>query len=148
MKRFASRTLLLGLIVAQLLVFAPQPVMAQDPGLRGGLLHLWEETREEAGIRRFSGPAEVILVVINVVLALVAILATGVLIWAGISYVISLGNEEKIQTAKRMLLYSIIGLLIIGLAAVIVNVVLNLFIEGGGGEEGEEALRAVVNLLA
>jgi hypothetical protein len=139
MKR-ALRTLLsitLVAVVTNMILFAPLPVLAQDPvdpdpGLKGGLDHLQDKTRAAAGIREFSGgPVELALIIINIALALVAVVATGILIWAGISYVISLGNEEKIATAKRMLLFTIVGLMIVGLAAVLVNLILNIFIAPG-----------------
>ncbi len=127
-------SLTLVAVVASMFFIAPLPALAAgdpDPGLKGGLLHLWTTTRVDAGIRPFSGPVELALIIINIALALVAVVATGILIWAGISYVISLGNEEKIATAKRMLLFTIVGLMIVGLAAVLVNLILNIFIAPG-----------------
>lgn len=57
---------------------------------------------------------------------------TGIMIvWGGIQYTTSLGDPQKATKAKNTLLYSIIGLVIVILAATIVNTVVN-GIQGGG----------------
>jgi len=84
-------------------------------------------TAEEGGIS-FVGPRATILKIIQTILNLVAVVALAVVIWAGVSYVISLGNEEKVKKAKMTLLYAIIGLVIIGIAIIIVNFIINIFI--------------------
>ena len=56
---------------------------------------------------------------------------TGIMIiWGGIQYAISIGDPAKATKAKNTLLYSIIGLIIVILAATIVNTVVNA-IKGG-----------------
>lgn len=96
----------------------------------GGFRDGFECTRDTAtaGGISFVGPRATILTIIKTVLNLVAIIALAVVIWAGVSYVISLGNEDKVKKAKMMLLYAIIGLVIIGVAIIVVNFVINLFI--------------------
>ncbi len=47
-------------------------------------------------------------------LGLAAVLALGVLIAGSIAYIISLGDENRVQRAKRIILYAIIGLLLTG----------------------------------
>jgi len=62
--------------------------------------------------------------VINWILIAAGIIAVGFIIWAGIRYVLSGGDAEKVKKAKNTLLYAIIGLLIAALAMIIVNLVL------------------------
>lgn len=56
---------------------------------------------------------------------------TGIMIiWGGIQYSMSLGDTNKLTKAKNTILYSIIGLVIVILAATIVNTVVNT-VKGG-----------------
>lgn len=70
--------------------------------------------------------------IINAVLGLVSAIAVIALIYGGIKYITSLGNEDEAAKAKRVILYAIIGLIVIALSAVIVNFVLSK-VKGGGG---------------
>ena len=63
--------------------------------------------------------------VINWILIAAGIISVGFIIWAGIRYVLSGGDAEKVKKAKNTLLYAIIGLLIAALAMVIVNLVID-----------------------
>lgn len=77
--------------------------------------------------------------IINVFLMLVATIAVIVLIYAGVRYIISLGNEDEAERAKRMILYAVIGLIVVGLSAVIVNFTLDAVgVGGGGGDKNGE----------
>jgi hypothetical protein len=70
-------------------------------------------------------PRQVIQNTINVVLTLIGILAAGILVVGGIMYITSAGEEEKAAKAKKLILYAIVGLLIIGVSAIVVNVIIN-----------------------
>lgn len=72
----------------------------------------------------------VAVVVINAFLGLASVTALGFMIWGGVSYVISQGENDRVQKAKLTITYAVIGLVIIGLAAVIVNFVINIFTGG------------------
>jgi len=61
--------------------------------------------------------------IINVVLSFVAIIAVIIIIYAGIKYIIARGDEKEVEEAKNIILYTIIGLIIIGLSAALVNFV-------------------------
>jgi len=52
-------------------------------------------------------------------------LALLMLIIAGLRYTISSGDATKVADAKRMITYTLVGLLVIALAATVVNFVLN-----------------------
>jgi len=47
--------------------------------------------------------------IVNYVAGLIAGLATLMLVWGGILFVVSAGNEGRLQTAKQILKYAIIG---------------------------------------
>ena len=66
--------------------------------------------------------------IINAVVGVLAIIAVIVIIIGGINYMTSAGDAGKVKKAKDTILYGVIGLIICGLAAAIVNfVVANLF---------------------
>ncbi len=87
-----------ALVVAQGL----QPVGAFAGTYGGGLI---------AGIRT----------IINVFLTLSGLIAVIVIIYGGLRYVLSRGDEQEAATAKNVILYAVIGLIVIGLSAAIVN---------------------------
>lgn len=64
--------------------------------------------------------------VIDWVLLLVGAITVLFIIYAGILYVTSSGNKERIEQAKQTLTYAVIGLVVIILAGVIVNLVTGL----------------------
>lgn len=74
--------------------------------------------------------------IINVFLSLVGIIAGAMLIYGGFQYITAAGDEQKAERAKRIILYAIIGLIVIGLAAAIVNFVIDAFSGGGAGGAG------------
>lgn len=57
------------------------------------------------------------------ILGLVAVVALAVMIWGGFTYITSLGDEQRASTAKRVILYAVIGLLLIGASFFILEVV-------------------------
>lgn len=73
--------------------------------------------------------AQVILRLINYVLAIVGVVALAYLVYGGFMYITSAGNEDKIETAKGILVNAVVGIVVIGVAAALVNFV----IRGVGG---------------
>ena len=63
--------------------------------------------------------------VLNIVFAVTGALAFLMIVIAGFRYTISGSDATKVSEAKRMLIYSIVGLLVVALAATIVNFVLD-----------------------
>ncbi len=57
----------------------------------------------------------------------VALLALVALVIGGLLYILSFGNEDRAKTAKRIILYAIIGLLILAVSGMLVNFVIRLF---------------------
>lgn len=73
--------------------------------------------------------AQVILRIINYVLAIVGVIALAYLVYGGFMYITSAGNEDKVEAAKTIIVNAVIGVVVIGVAAAIVNFV----IRGVGG---------------
>lgn len=71
----------------------------------------------------------------NTVLYVVGIVSVVMLIWGGLRYVISGGDNKKVTDAKNTIMYAIIGLIIAILAFAIVNFVINAI---GGAEVAPE----------
>jgi hypothetical protein len=63
-------------------------------------------------------------VILNFAFAFAGGLAFLLLVIAGLRYTLSGGNADKVAESKRMIIYTLIGLVVIGLAASIVNFVL------------------------
>jgi len=64
-----------------------------------------------------------ITTVVNLFLALIAVAAAVFLIIGGVRYITSSGDEDQAEKAKKTVLYAILGLILVGLSAVIVNFV-------------------------
>ncbi|MBI4022534.1 MAG: TrbC/VirB2 family protein [Candidatus Andersenbacteria bacterium] len=58
-------------------------------------------------------------------IGIVGAVLLAVIIYAGIRYIASRGSPEETQRAKMILVYAVIGLVILGLAGIVVNAVLN-----------------------
>lgn len=76
------------------------------------------------------GLEQVILNITNWALAIVAFLAVLFLVWGGINYVTAAGNEEQVETAKRIIRYALLGLVVAGISYAAVKVIVDVFIKG------------------
>jgi len=77
-----------------------------------------------SGLPSGADPVAIILEVIVAILEIIAIIAVIVIIIAGIMYIFSLGDEDSSRRARNTIVYTVVGLIIIGLSIVIVNFVL------------------------
>jgi len=59
----------------------------------------------------------------NWLLGFVGMIAVLMIIWGGINYIGSAGNEDTARTAKKTITYGIMGVVIAGFAYAIVNVI-------------------------
>lgn len=64
------------------------------------------------------------LTVIDYFLGFLGLVAVIMVIYGGVTYVISAGNDEAIQNAKKIIMYALIGIIIVLLAFVAVRAVL------------------------
>ena len=63
--------------------------------------------------------------ILNIVFSVMGALALLMLVVAGLRYVLAGGDANKVTEAKRQIAYTLVGLVVILLAAGIVNFVLN-----------------------
>ena len=73
----------------------------------------------------------VIINILNSILVLAGVIALLYIILGGIKYITSGGDEDAISAAKNTILYTIIGLIVIGVSAVAVNFIIQQVIGGG-----------------
>ncbi|MFA4891364.1 MAG: hypothetical protein WC604_03365 [Candidatus Gracilibacteria bacterium] len=73
------------------------------------------------------------LKIVNYFLTFLGIIAVMMIIYGGVTYVTAAGKQESIDNAKKIILYSLVGIIIILLSFAIVNTVLGSAGAGGGG---------------
>jgi TRAP-type C4-dicarboxylate transport system permease small subunit len=71
--------------------------------------------------------------IIQILVTLAGLTATGFLIWGGIGYITSSGNPEALDRSKKTILYSGIGLVIVLAAFVLSNIITQLATTAFGG---------------
>lgn len=67
---------------------------------------------------------ELALKIVNYFLTFLGIVAVMMIIFGGVTYVTAAGKQESIDNAKKIILYSLVGIIIILLSFAIVNTVL------------------------
>ena len=82
-----------------------------------------------SGVQPFQGTAQggliqAITTIVNILLILAGIIASLYLLYGGVQYITAAGDEDKAGTAKNTILYALIGLIVIGLSAAVVNFVI------------------------
>ena len=70
--------------------------------------------------------------VIQILLAVVFIIAVIFLVIGGFRYIVSQGNEEGVEKAKGTIVNAIIGIVVVLLAWIVLQVVVNLLSNAGG----------------
>ncbi len=103
---------------------------AQDPTSLDAGLDKARQTDE--GLLQTLNARGLLQKIILWILGLVAVIALAVLIWGAFMFILSAGNEDRARLARRIILYAIIGLLLIGGSFFIVNTIRNLLVDGGG----------------
>ena len=81
-------------------------------------------------ITPFQGTAggtliEAVTAIVNFLLVLAGLAASVFLVIGGVQYITSRGDEDTAAKAKNTILYAVIGLVVIGLSAAIVNFVVS-----------------------
>ena len=110
--------------IAFLGVFSP--VLAQgDPTSFSQGLDSIKSVAQENKLGEARSTKEILQSLVKWLLSLVGTIAVISLVYGGFLYITSQGEENKAEQAKQLILYSVIGLIIIGLSAVIVNVVIS-----------------------
>jgi len=69
--------------------------------------------------------------IIRWVLFIIGIILIVVIIYGGLTYATAAGSQEKTDSAKKILVYAIIGMIIIALAYVLTDFIINALFESG-----------------
>lgn len=115
------------MLISFCFVIIQTPLQAQDYGLK--------ETAGAAGNRLPQTNDSVATVagrVVNAILSLVGIVFMVLIIWAGVQWMLSLGNSDKVAKARNLMIHSIIGLVIVLGAYLITSYVLSIITTGLG----------------
>lgn len=64
------------------------------------------------------------LTIVNFFLGFLGIIAVIMIIYGGFTYVTAAGNQEKIQSAKKIIMYAIIGIIVVLISFALVSTVL------------------------
>lgn len=70
-----------------------------------------------------SDPSSILAKIISYGIGIASILGVISMTWGGIQMILAAGDDEKIKKARYMIIYSIIGVLVAGLAYGIVKIV-------------------------
>lgn len=127
------KKILIGVFVTVMLgagvvmsVMLSRPAMADALNLCDDDL-ISDELKEAAGCREQERQDDTIFPAvkffIDVVLSVVGVIGVGVIIYGGVSYTLSTGDAVKVNRAKNIILYGVVGMVVAGLAYVIVEFV-------------------------
>ncbi len=101
------------------------PVFAENDLTKKACQDADAEQKSALGCDKNQQAPEVVTNIFNGVLTVVGILAVLIIVVAGQRYVTSSGDPAKVQQAKNMILYGVIGLIVALLAFAVVNFVLS-----------------------
>lgn len=82
------------------------------------------EGAKSTGQKDTRSAGDLVEVFVNIMLFAVGILSVIMLIWGGIRYVLSGGDSGAVSSAKKTILYAVVGLVVAILAFAIVNFVI------------------------
>lgn len=103
------------------------PVLAvEDPTSFDAGIRSVETISDTGGLAKKTSTKEIMQSIVKWLLSLIGTIAVISLLYGGFLYITSQGEENKAEKAKNIILYSVIGIIIIGLSAIIVNVVISL----------------------
>lgn len=127
------KKLILSLLIIPALVFSALTTASLNTSPAYAANALTEEAcksgdaqqKAALGCEQEAQAPSVIQNLLNAVIALVGIIAVGMIVVAGQRYITSNGDPGQVQQAKNMILYSIVGIIVAVLSFAIVNFVLS-----------------------
>lgn len=126
------------------MAFSPWKTMAQifkvdedESDVKYGIEKIGEEL-SPTGVAGEGDVGNLILKYVNFALPFLSLAAFVGFVYAGFLYVTAYGNDEQIQKAKKILIYSIAGLVLVILSYTIVNLFTGQLVEdiGSAGDGG------------
>ena len=82
------------------------------------------------GSKTFS---ELVVKILNILLAIVGLIAVIFLVWGGFKYITSAGDEEAVDKAKSTIINALIGVVVVILAFALVRIVASAILGGDTG---------------
>ena len=117
-----------GIAVLSLDPDDPVPVPSNSQFSCSGLGGIVKQIFSACGPAGATTASELILGVINILLAIVGILAVLFVIIGGIRYITAHGNEEQAEGAKKTILHAVIGVVLVILSFAIITIIANALI--------------------
>lgn len=114
---------LFGLILPVMLLGLTAHAQSSGQNLWGGN-GLEEEIQVGTGLGN-TDPRVMVSRVINIILGFLGIIAVVIILYGGFLWMTAMGDESKIETAKKLILAGVIGLVIILMAFGIAQFVIN-----------------------
>lgn len=129
MKRFLALVLVLAVSFGAAATLVSQPALAEGTGVKNkvcqGIQEITSSTSNcEKGGTSTKDINSVIGTVVNLLTVVVGILAVVMLIYGGMKFIMSGGEASAVASAKKSIIFALVGLVIVGLAQVIVHFVL------------------------
>jgi Na+-driven multidrug efflux pump len=112
MKSIINLSLMVGMVslVFSMLFMPMMAVQAEtDP------MEQLETVGEESGLPEQDLP-ELVARIIQWVIGIIGVVLVALFVYGGVVYATSIGNEERVDTGKKIMLYAIIGVVIIAIA--------------------------------
>lgn len=110
--------IVLGLMVGAITILNLLPAASASGFIKPEDNIVAPETGGETSLR------QMVLTVVNYFLGFLGLLAVVMIIFGGITYVSSAGNDDAVGKAKKIIMYALVGIVIILLSFVLVNAVL------------------------
>jgi cytochrome bd-type quinol oxidase subunit 2 len=80
---------------------------------------------------------------LNIFTAVTGLIAVAILIYGGVMYMLSSGNEQKTEKAQNTIIYALVGIVIIGLSRLLVGFILK-FVTGEGFQGIDDAANTMI----
>jgi hypothetical protein len=126
MKSIINLSLMVGMVslVFSMLFMPLMSVQAEtDP------MEQLETVGEESGLPEQDLP-ELVARIIQWVIGIIGVVLVALFVYGGVVYATSIGNEDRVDTGKKIMLYAIIGVVIIAIAFAVSSYVIQaLFVD-------------------
>ena len=142
MKIKSNKIVIAGLLIVPMLallvgLFMPMDVSAEAVTCSSYDIQMGVKCNQPSGTNpNLFGPGGLFTIIINVALFIIGAVCVLMLIYGGIKYTTSAGEEKAVTSAKNTILYGVVGLVVAILAYALVNFVISALmpvpVDGGG----------------
>jgi len=115
-----KKTLTVLTLASILCLFAVPAFAISEPNAQDSL----ENLRKQTGYTTTDLPT-FIGRIIKWVLGIIGVVMIAMFVYGGVMYATSAGNEDRIETGKKVMVYTIVGVIIIALAYVLTDFVID-----------------------